>query len=246
MPFRLSHLVFLLLPLSAGCVSLPRRGESRLPPERADRVVVVADGAGGRATCCEALCDAAEPRPMHVRSFAWAHWYGPGLFDVTDAGHATRQGARLADEVREMLARAPSRPVSLVGYSAGCAVVLAAAERLPADSLDKVVLLAPAASPRHDLRPTLASARRGVEVFTSQNDWVYLGLGTRFAGMPDGGRGRAAGLIGFRPPAEKALAARLRQYRWDESLAWSGNDGGHAGAVAPEFLRAYVVPLLDR
>src|SRR5262245_44547608 len=141
MSSRLSRGLLVLAPLLlllAGCTALPQRSESRLPPDRAAGVVLVADGAGGRATCGRALAEVAEPYALHVRSFPWAHWYGPGLADVTDVAHARRQGELLADEVRALIAERPRRPVSLVGYSAGCAVVLAAAERLPPDSLDRV------------------------------------------------------------------------------------------------------------
>src|SRR5262249_20780314 len=144
--------------------------------------------------------------PLHVRTFAWGHWRGLGLADAADAAHASRQGAILACEVRRRVAERPSRPVSLVGYSAGCAVVLAAAEHLPPDTLDRIVLLAPAVSPCHDLRAALLSARRGVDAFTSERDWLVLGVGTTLAGTPDGGRGPSAGQTGFRSALSPADA----------------------------------------
>src|SRR5205823_309833 len=117
----------------------------------------------------------------------------------------------------------------------GCAVVLAAAECLPADSLDRIVLLAPAVSPCYDLRRALAGARRGADAFVSERDWLWLGVGTSVAGTPDGGRGPAAGRRGFQPPAlaagEEGLAWRLRQHAWHPCVEWTGNHGGHAGAL---------------
>jgi hypothetical protein len=239
-----------LLPLVGGCVSLPARFESRLPPGLSRGEVIVAGGAGGRQDPAAAIADAADDAclGLHVRSFDWCHGMGRALADVSDADHARRQGRRLAAEVRRCLAERPGNGVSLVGYSAGCAVVLAAAEELPADSLDRIVLLAPAVSPCHDLRRALASARRGIDVFVSERDWLLLGLGTSITGTPDGGRGPAAGRGGFCPPAlapgQEALAGRLRQHAWHPCVEWTGNRGGHAGAVAPAFVRAYVVPLL--
>jgi hypothetical protein len=42
----------------------------------------------------------------------------------------------------------------------------------------------------------------------------------------------------------RALAARLHQHPWDSSVAWTGNNGGHNGALRPKYLRSYILPLL--
>src|SRR4051794_10063525 len=242
--------LLVLLPLVGGCVGLPQRVESRLPPGAARGVVFVANGAGGRQHAARAVAAEADAARLglHVRSFDWGHGLGLGLADAADVAHARRQGQLLAAEVRRCLGERPGVRVSLVGHSAGCAVVLAAAECLPADSLDRVVLLAPAVSPCYDLRRALLSARRGVDAYTSERDWLWLGVGTTLAGTPDGGRGPAAGRIGFYlqalPPGEEALAGRLRQHPWHPCVGWTGNHGGHAGTLEPAFVRAYLLPLL--
>ena len=59
---------------------------------------------------------------------------------------------------------------------------------------------------------------------------------------------RPAGRVGFSPPcpsaADTVLYARLRQHAWDPSVEWTGNNGGHYGSHHPQFMRAYVLPLL--
>jgi hypothetical protein len=242
--------LLLLLPLVGGCVGLPRRVESRLPPNAARGVVFVAPGAGGGQHAARVVAAEADSAclGLHVRSFDWGHGVGRGLADASDVAHARRQGQLLAAEVRRCLDGRPGVSVSLVGHSAGCAVVLAAAECLPADSLDRVVLLAPAVSPCYDLRRALLSARRGVDAYVSERDWLWLGLGTTLAGTLDGGRGPAAGRIGFYPlalsPGQEALAWRLRQHPWHPCVGWTGNHGGHAGTLEPAYVRAYLLPLL--
>jgi hypothetical protein len=242
--------LLLLLPLVGGCVGLPRRVESRLPPDVARGVVFVVPGAGGGQKAPRVVAAEADAAclGLHVRSFDWGHGDRLGLADVADVSHAQRQGQLLAAEVRRCLSERPGVSVSLVGHSAGCVVVLAAVECLPADSLDRVILLAPATSPCHDLRRALMSARRGVDAYVSERDWLWLGLGTTVAGTPDGGRGPAAGRVGFYfptlPPGQEALAPRLRQHPWRPCVAWTGNHGGHAGTLEPAFVRAYLLPLL--
>jgi hypothetical protein len=242
--------VCLLLPLLSGCAAAPPRVECYAPPVAARGVVFVIDGAGGPGNAGRSLSAAVAEAglPLGVRVFHWGHGWGLGLADVLDVGHSRRQGARLAEEVRRCQAARPDLPVSLVAYSAGTAVALAAAERLPPDSLACVVLLAPAVSAGYDLRPALVRARGGIDVFTSERDRFWLGVGTAVVGTADGRADAAAGRVGFRPPAlcpaEAALAGRLRQHPWDPCVAWTGHEGGHAGSLRLGYLRAYVLPLL--
>src|SRR5262245_11700989 len=92
----------LVLPLLAGCTSLPTRTVSRLPREAARGVVIVVGGAGGRQYVPIAITNEVDDShlPLHVQSFDWGHGVGRGYADVTDSAHARRQGQLLAAEVR--------------------------------------------------------------------------------------------------------------------------------------------------
>ncbi len=121
---------------------------------------------------------------------------------------------------------------------------------MPPNTLERIVLLAPAVSTKHDLRPALRSTCRGIDVFTSSRDWVCLGLGTSLAGTTDRcWKASAAGKKGFQPivtcAEDEALYAKLREYPWNPSLTCTGHKGGHYGGYQPGFLRAFVLPLLD-
>jgi hypothetical protein len=100
----------------------------------------------------------------------------------------------------------------------------------------------------YDLRPALRCCRGSVEVFYSQRDRWQLGLGTGLIGTTDRRRDDAAGRVGFRVcppcPADAPLYSRLRQHPWDPAVAWTGNLGGHSDPYQPQYLRAYVLPLL--
>ena len=247
----------LLLLASAGCVSAPTpeaRTTSYASPLPAQAVVFTADGIGGYGITTSALGRVVrqDHLPLHVQMVTWSHGFGRPLADHLGYGHAREQGRKLAAEIACYLRpqpQGPALPVSLVAHSGGSAVVLAATEFLPPDSLDRIVLLAPSVSADYDLRPALRCARRGVEVFYSRFDRAYLGVGVVALGTGDRRWTAAAGRVGFRPPAspcpeDAPLYARLRQHSWKETAAWTGHNGGHFGYNRPAFLRAYVVPLL--
>jgi hypothetical protein len=239
-----------LLPLMAGCATMPAQIESRAPPEAARGIVIVLGGAGTYQNAQWAVATAVDEQhlPLYVRSFEWTHGLGRGLADQVDYAHARCRGRQLADEVCLWTRTHPGVPVSLVAFSAGSGVALAAAEGLPPDTLEHIVLLAPAVSAGYDLRRALLSARQGIDAFTSERDWLWLGVGTTLAGTADGTRQAPAGRVGFCPPLlcphDAALAARLRQHPWDPSVAWTDNRGGHTGTLQPAYLKAYVLPLL--
>src|SRR5262249_10271481 len=142
----------------------------------------------------------------------------------------------------------PGCKVWFLSHSAGSQVVLAAAENLPPESVERIVLLAPSVSADYDLRQALACARRGIDVFWRERDWWALGVGTGVVGTADRRWTEPAGRVGFRPvvcdDADAALYTRLRQYPWDPCVEWTGNRGGHYAAYQPTFLRFYVLPLL--
>jgi pimeloyl-ACP methyl ester carboxylesterase len=234
-----------LVVLLAGCAAGPPRIELTSPPPAGARaLVLVIDGAGGFPSVYKAVSRTVKEQelPLQVVSVEWQHGAGRFIADQTEPQHAREAGRRLAEQVLAIHQQNPALPISLVAHSAGSAVALACGEALPPDSLDRIVLLAPAVSCHYDLRPALAT-------FCSERDWFYLGWGVRVLGTTDGRCDEAAGRKGFQTPppacaADTALYARLRQHPWDESLCWTGNNGGHTGAYQRIFLRTRIMPLL--
>jgi hypothetical protein len=248
---------WLLLLAGAGCVSTPRPAvvtTSRAPVPPAQAIVFTADGIGGYGVTTRAFQRIAEQDqlPLHVEMVAWSHGYGRAFADHVGYGHARTQGQKLAAEIACYLrpqGEGPPLPVYLVAHSGGSAVVLAAAEFLPPNSVERIILMAPSISADYDVRPALRCARSGVDVFHSRLDWAYLGAGVAMLGTADRRWTAAAGRVGFRVPAspcpeDAALYTRLHQHSWDESIRWTGHTGGHFDCHNPTFLRAYVVPLL--
>jgi pimeloyl-ACP methyl ester carboxylesterase len=245
---RWAWLLTAALPL--GCAGPPARIESRYPPQTARAVVFVVDGAGGYQLAPRSIsCTVDELHlPLHVRSFDWTTGGKLGIADEVNQTHSQCESRRLAEEICAFRQLYPRLPIYLVAYSAGSTVALRAAEQLPSDSLERIVLLAPAVSAGYDLRPALACSRQGIDAFTSERDTFFLGVGTAVLGTSDGKRDDAAGRVGFRPqavcPTDAALFAKLHQHPWDPCVAWTGNNGEHAATYQTRFFRAYVLPLL--
>lgn len=245
-------LAFVALWLPA-CALLPsyRPNQEELDSS-ARHVLFVADGAGDYRACSTSLRDTvrADGLPLEVVTFVWSHGYLRNFADHNDYAFARFRGRELAEKVLEQRRTRPDLPVSLVGHSAGCGVVLAAAEQLPPDTIERIVLLAPSVSEEYDARPALRAARLGIDNFYSPEDWLWLGLFIDLVGaMDDPCVTRTAGRYGFsvKPidTADGSHLSKLRQHRWDSDQRSLGHDGEHYGAYQPDYLRRFVLPLFE-
>ena len=234
--------------LFAWGASVANAQEAQLvPPPRPpdEQVVFTVDGSGWLRSIGDdmrqAITDAA--LPVQVDAFAWSHGPGRILSDLHGHAHQKAKGQELAEQVLAHRLLCPTGKVYVVCHSAGAAVVLAAAEQLPAGAIERIVLLAPALAPSCDLRPALRAARGGIDSFHSESDLIG-GVVLAVMGNADGQFQSAAGCVGFTQPADDALYANLRQHAWDWDMGKTGYFGGHFGCTRGGFLRAYVVPLL--
>ncbi len=243
----------LLLTLASGCTAGPDRpavSAARPAPDRAVAVVFCADGAGGLGETTDTLAHviAEEGVPLRVERVEWSHGAGRFLLDHLGWRNLQIKGEGLAREARQWQTRSPGSRICFVGQSAGCAVLLLAAAAMPADSVDRVVLLAPSVSSRYDLRPALRATREGIDVFYSERDWFVLGLGIAFSGTTDRRLPPVAGRVGFRrtvaDTGDEVLYARLRQHPWGREAEQTGHTGGHYGALEAGHVRARILPML--
>jgi pimeloyl-ACP methyl ester carboxylesterase len=248
---RRSATILVGLVLLPACTMLPRDTAAPVLPVPPTHVVFVADGAGDFRAASTSLREtaAADGWPLDVRTYVWSHGFLRNLADHTDYAWARDKGRELAGVVMAQKQARPNEPVSLVGHSAGSYVVLVAAENLPPDALERIVLLAPSVSSHYDVRPALRATRNGMDVLYSKNDRLWLGAFTAVAGTTDAAmETRPAGRFGFEPqatPEELPLYAKLRQYEWNATLDQTGHDGGHYGAYQPGHLRKFVLPLFQ-
>jgi hypothetical protein len=257
MPWFTSHVVDPLYRLVYGRppaqsgAAVAKDAAGPAPPTRG--LVVVADGVGGLDLCGTGLryVMGAERLPYAVDLFPWGHGFGRWYADLTDVANRDKQAGSIAESVRRFQSAQPDDPVFLVAKSGGAGVVVKALELLGEESVERVVLLAPALSPGYDLSAGLRAVRRELVVFWSPFDIIVLGAGTRLFGTIDRVKTVGAGMVGFvvpradDPDAERARQyEKLRQVRWHPGMAATGYLGGHVGPDSPAFLRKYVVPLL--
>ena len=211
-------------------------------------VVYSIDGSAHLRTMTSDLRRAVEKAnlPLQVESVDWSHGAGRVFSDLYGQSHHRAQALELVDRIKARRQANPTERIYVVSHSAGAAVALAAADGLPSDALERVILLAPAVSATYDLRPALRSARAGIDVFFSRKDLISLSLNV--IGTTDG-RHASAGINGFDvipEEADRPLYAKLRQFSWNSSMSRSGNYGGHFGFTRLGFFETSIVPLLSQ
>jgi pimeloyl-ACP methyl ester carboxylesterase len=214
-------------------------------------VVFLIDGVGGLGfsprVMEKVLTEAGVAHELRI--FVWSHGFGKWHADLTDDANFRAKASELADSIMEFRTQSPRAPVFVVAKSGGTAVALAALAQLPAETVDRCILLSSAVSPDYDLLPALCAVRTELVSFWSPRDKLVLGFGTTIFGTADGVSGHSAGLVGFRlpesPDDEAASQHRkLRQVEWEPSMRKTMNFGTHIGTSMPQFVRVYVAPLL--
>lgn len=239
------------LAMCSGCAMQRHTVYVQPPCSACGDVVFVADGAGNLHETSIALQKAIAQNgaALEVETVEWSHGPLRIISDQVGYRHARAEGHRLAEQLVAWRASCPKARIHLLSHSAGATVVLAAAAEVPPGTVDEVILLAPSISRDYDLRPALRNINGCIDVFSSEEDRLALGLGIVLLGTADRRFAPAAGRVGFRPtvdcPEDAALYSRLRGHPWHPVVAWTGNQGGHSDGYRVNYLRAYVVPLLS-
>src|ERR1043165_1681147 len=207
--------------------------------------VFVADGAGNfqRASRFLRAVTTRDGYPIEVITCEWSHGNRRILADQTDYAHARSEGEKLASMVQAYHAAHPEQPLYLLGHSAGTTIIIAALEHLPANVVERAVLMAPSISAYYDLLPAVKAVKHDIHVFYSSHECLYLRVGIRLVGTSDRTREPAAGVGGFRvdpDPQEPSLSSKLIQHPWQRSDRELGHNGSHFGGYQPGFLRANI------
>ncbi|MBL8879224.1 MAG: alpha/beta fold hydrolase [Phycisphaerales bacterium] len=196
--------------------------------------------------------DNAKIRPA-IEIYDWTTGIpGNFLWNLSDLDRNRREASRLARRILAYRDRHPGGQVSIIGHSGGGGIALLTLEALPPEPIvDNVVLLAPAVSPRYDLRKAMRRAKNGMYHLYSPFDVGLLGIGTTVFGTVDRDHGPSAGAVGFSKPPRlseeewTAIAEQLHQIKWSADLVSYGAAGDHAGWSTVWFAEKYLAPLVE-
>lgn len=206
--------------------------------------VIVANGSGNTRHVTESLVCARDQfsLPLRVETVPWQR-YEALIRDHKDQEGQLIGAMAVAQRVLALRQASPNMRICLVGHSSGGRVILAAADSLPPNSVDHIILLAPSVSNSYDLRRALAASREGITSFCSRKDGV-LTLAEKFLTTAEGAKTPTAGRFGFLVDPHDPLYSKLYQYAWQPMDAVIGHHGGHFGTTRSIFLSHAVLPLL--
>jgi pimeloyl-ACP methyl ester carboxylesterase len=241
----LRYLLLISLGLTLLAVQDPRSSAAPGEPGRLAFVYVV-NGSGDSTSVTENLCEIFKEcgYPLKVYTIRWCRW-GQMAKDHADIEAQLIAAERLHTALLRHRTARPQDSIVVIGHSAGTHVILDATRGLPANCIDRIILLASSVSDCYDLRWALYSSRDGIDAWYSTRDRI-VALGAEVLGTADKQATNAAGQFGFKVPPHGVPGAqlyqKLRQHEWTPEYAWTGHRGGHTGFTRKGFLEAYIVP----
>jgi pimeloyl-ACP methyl ester carboxylesterase len=231
-----------------GASTVQSQTKPAAPPAQGLDIIFIINGSAAGTSVTENLTKviAKHRLAMNTDTIAWCRW-GSQIGDHTDYLGQIYAAGCLAAKVADYHARWPTSKIYLIGHSAGSHVTLAAADKLPPNSIERIVLLAPSVSTCYDLRPALRASRQGIDCYYSFDDNI-VSVGSWKFGTADRRWTKPAGEIGFTrlPPnlPDANLYQKLHHFCWAPEMAWTGNRGGHYGPTSENFLDFYVLPVM--
>ena len=176
-------------------------------------------------------------------------WTGDeaGMLALSDVKLHETESTKVAAMIRDYRHAHPDDQIILTTHSAGAGIAAWALARLPEDvSIDTWVMLAPALTPKFDLSAALVHVKGRAFAFTSMNDIIVLGAGTRLMGTVDRVKTDAAGRVGFIRPdnASAEQYQKLVAVPYDSAWMRFDNFGDHIGPMMRPFAKHVIAPTL--
>lgn len=218
------------------CVVIFLTGCANRPLENGPAgVAFVVPGVSGDGESYNALRTHLSRAGFGVRTHSWGA--PAALFALNFSTKSIHDKAErsLAEKINAL---PPDVRVIVIGHSAGGGVSLGAVKKLRHRSVDTIVLLSPSTSPGYDLSSALARSNT-IHNFFSERDITFLKWRTGNFGTYDRIKTPAAGHAGFTTTDQQ-----LSQHAYRKSWRQLGNNGGHWGTLADEFIEREVLPLV--
>ncbi len=172
---------------------------------------------------------------------------GEGLPALANIQHHREEADKIAKIIVDQATKHPDIPIVLTSHSGGCGLAVWALEQLPENvTIESFVMLQSALSPQYDLTKALKHVRGKLYVFSSINDTLVLGTGTRMFGTIDRVKTDAAGRVGFTMPkkADATQYAKLVSIPYQKAWLRYDDIGDHIGPMNVLFAKAIIAPLL--
>ena len=235
------------------CIAIPFpllacQSQPYVTPERLDKgLVVVLPGIEGRSYLNESIRNGivAGGVDYAVEIYSWGSFLGP-FYNLRATTRNHKKSEELAEKIKQYKKDYPGRPVFLVGQSGGGAIAAWTAEKLPpGEKVDGIIMINAALSREYDLDLALKHSNRGIVNFCSNQDWVFLKLGTTAFGTMDGPNSASAGKEGFIIPIDLPDSYdKLFQIVWTKEMLMHGHYGGHLSSSSEGFISQFVAPLI--
>ncbi len=177
------------------------------------------------------------------RGFVWTSFLLWGA-DHLIAARSTLNAKNLAGYIQRYYREHPEGKLTVMGLSAGSAVILNALVRLPEDVLvENVVLFQPSVSASHNLTPALAHIKGKLYATCSRRDAILATLGVN----ADGQSGAPAGRSGFRIASgltakQRRLYTKVVNLPWRKQYRQYGWRGGHVTSTNRKFVKHVIAP----
>ncbi|HNO76652.1 MAG TPA: hypothetical protein PKN33_01225 [Phycisphaerae bacterium] len=177
------------------------------------------------------------------RGFVWTSFLLWGA-DHLIAARSTLNAKNLAGYIERYYRDQPDGELTLMGLSAGSAVILNALERLPENMMvENVVLFQPSVSASHNLTPALLHVRGKLYATCSRRDAILATLGVN----ADGESGAPAGRSGFRIASglttkQRQLYTKVVNLPWRRQYNKYGWRGGHVTSTSRKFVKHIIAP----
>ncbi len=177
------------------------------------------------------------------RGFVWTSFLLWGA-DHLIAARSTLNAKNLAGYIERYYTEQPDGQLTVMGLSAGSAVILNALKRLPEGvEVENVVLFQPSVAASHDLTPALAHIRGKLYATCSRQDAILATLSIN----ADGQSGAPAGRSGFRIASgltakQRRLYTKVVNLPWRKQYRQYGWRGGHVTSTNRKFVKHIIAP----
>ena len=242
---RMMWLVGLTALTAAGCFSPEPASREQLDRGLVIMLPGIESGSWQLEGSIRGLREAGVDRAIEV--IEWGERPFASMDNLSNLPANLERAKKMAERIVAYEKEHPQRPVVVVGYSGGGGMAVLTAEALPDGCrIERMILIAAALAPDHDLSKTLGHCRDGLVNFYSEHDVVMLGAGTSLFGTIDRKYTSAAGHVGFRDPGGAMLADKgITQIGWEPSWWWLGHNGMHAGWLASAWSREVLAPRIQ-